>query len=305
MRCKSTQALQESLGSIAQGLITGTATQSRWRTNPIEEQTMKIVVIGGTGLIGSKLVYRLREMGHEAIAASPNTGVDTITGEGLRDVLTGAQSVVDVSNSPSFEEKAVMEFFTASTRNLLAAEKELGVGHHVALCIVGTDRLLESPYFRAKMAQENLIKESDVPFTILRSTQFFEFISRIATASADGKTVRATSAYIQPVVSDDVVSALAEIAGGTPANGTVEIAGPELFHMDALVRRLMRATGDTRQVITDANERYFGALLQERTLTSDAPDIVGTTHFADWVAYAVGHAQMPMARPTATVPSAR
>jgi uncharacterized protein YbjT (DUF2867 family) len=266
---------------------------------------MKIVVIGGTGLIASKLVNKLRETGHDTVAASPNTGVDTITGEGLREALAGAQVVVDVSNSPSFEEKAVMEFFTTSTRNLLAAEKDLDVGHHVALCIVGTDRLLESPYFRAKMAQENLIKESGVPYTILRSTQFFEFVSRIGVASTDGKSVRATSAYIQPVVSDDVVSALAEIASGAPANATVEIAGPELFHIDSLIRRLMSATGDARQVITDANERYFGALLQERTLTSDSPNIVGTTHFADWVAYAVGHAQMPMSRPTAAVQSAR
>jgi uncharacterized protein YbjT (DUF2867 family) len=262
-------------------------------------QTMKIVVIGGTGLIGSKLVSKLREMGHETVAASPNTGVDTITGAGLREALTGARVVVDVSNSPSFEEKAVMEFFTTSTRNLIAAEKEAGVGHHVALCIVGTDRLLESPYFRAKLAQENLIKESEIPYTILRSTQFFEFVARIATASSDGKSVRATSAYIQPVVSDDVVSALAEIATGEPANGTVEIAGPERFHIDALIRQLMKATGDARKVITDANERYFGALLQELALTSDSPDIVGTTHFADWVAYSAGHAQMPMARPTA------
>jgi uncharacterized protein YbjT (DUF2867 family) len=260
---------------------------------------MKIVVIGGTGLIGSKLVNMLREMGHETVAASPNTSVDTITGEGLREALAGAQAVVDVSNSPSFEAKAVMEFFTTSTRNLLAAEREAGVGHHVALCIVGTDRLLESPYFRAKMAQENLIKESDVPYTILRSTQFFEFVTRIAAQSSDGKSVRATSAYIQPVVSDDVVSALAEIAAGAPANAIVEIAGPELFHIDALVRRLMKATGDARQVITDDNERYFGALLNERTLTSDSPNIIGTMHFADWLAYAVGHAQMPMARPTA------
>ena len=260
---------------------------------------MKIVVIGGTGLIGSKLVNKLREMGHETVAASPNTGVDTITGQGLREALSGARVVVDVSNSPSFEEKAVMEFFTTSTRNLLAAEQEASVGHHVALCIVGTDRLLESPYFRAKMAQEKLIKESVIPYTILRSTQFFEFVSRIAAESSDGKSVRATSAYIQPIVSDDVVSALAEIAAGAPANATVEIAGPERFHVDALIRQLMKATGDTRQVITDPNERYFGALLQERTLTTDSPHIVGTMHFGDWVAYSAGHAQLPMAKSTA------
>ena len=268
---------------------------------------MKTVVIGGTGLIGSKLVNKLREMGHEAVAAAPNTGVDTITGAGLREALAGARVVVDVSNSPSFEEKAVMEFFTTSTRNLLAAEKDAGVGHHVALSVVGTDRLLESGYFRAKMAQEQLIKESEVPYTILRSTQFFEFVARIATESSDGKSVRATSAFIQPIVSDDVVSALAEIAVAEPANGIVEIAGPERFHIDELLRQLMKATGDARQVITDAGTRYFGALLQERTLTSDSPSIVGTMHFADWVAYSAGHAQTPVPRPTAatTAQSAR
>jgi uncharacterized protein YbjT (DUF2867 family) len=265
---------------------------------------MKIVVIGGTGLIGSKLVNKLREMGHEAVAASPNTGVNTITGAGLREALEAARVVIDVSNSPSFEEKAVMDFFTTSTRNLLAAEKDAGVGHHVALSVVGTDRLLESPYFRAKMAQENLIKASQAPYTILRSTQFFEFIARIASESSDGKTVRATSAFIQPIVSDDVVSALAEIAVGEPVNGIVEIAGPERFHIDALLRQLMRATGDPRQVITDAGTRYFGALLRERTLTSDSPNIVGTLHFADWVAYSAGHAQMPTPR-AMTLPTAQ
>lgn len=269
---------------------------------------MKIVVLGGTGLIGSKLVNKLRGMGNQVVAASPGTGVDTLTGEGLGEALAGAQAVVDVTNSPSFEEKAAMDFFTTSTRNVLAAEEAAGVGHHVALCIVGTDRLLESPYFRAKLAQENLIKASSVPYTILRSTQFFEFVARIATASSDGKSVRATSAYIQPIVSDDVVSALAEIATGEPANGTVEIAGPERFRIDALVRQLMMATGDARQVITDANERYFGALLQDRTLTSDSPNVVGTMHFADWIAYSAGHAQMPTPMPqlaaTATARSA-
>jgi uncharacterized protein YbjT (DUF2867 family) len=261
---------------------------------------MKIVVMGGTGLIGSKLVNKLREMGHEAVAASPDTGVNALTGEGLRKAFAGARSVVDVTNSPSFEEKAAMDFFTTSTRNLLAAEKEAAVGHHVALCIVGTDRLLESPYFRAKMAQENLIKESQVPYTILRSTQFFEFVGRIATSTSDGKGVRAATAYIQPIVSDDVVAALAEIATGEPANGTVEIAGPDRFHLDDLVRQFMKATGDVRQVITDANARYFGALLGERSLTPDAPNIVGTRHFAEWVAYAVGHGQMPTPRPPAS-----
>jgi uncharacterized protein YbjT (DUF2867 family) len=264
---------------------------------------MKIVVLGGTGLIGSKLVNKLREMGHEAVAASPATGVDALTGQGLSEALAGAGAVVDVTNSPSFEEKAVMDFFTTSTRNLIAAERAAGVGHHVALCIVGTDRLLESPYFRAKMAQENLIKESGVPYTILRSTQFFEFIGRIAATTADGQSVRAASAYIQPIVSDDVVAALAEIASEPPVNGTVEIAGPDRFQIDELLRRLLKATGDAREVITDASTRYFGALLQERSLTPDAPSILGTVHFADWVAYSAGHASMPMSRPV-PVPAA-
>ena len=261
---------------------------------------MKIVVIGGTGLIGSKAVAILRQRGHEAVAASPNTGVDTITGAGLREALAGAQVVVDVSNSPSFEDKPVMEFFTTSTRNLLAAEKDAGVTHHVALSVVGTDRLQESGYFRAKMAQENLIKESRAPYSILRSTQFFEFVSRIASESTDGKTLRATSAYIQPIVSDDVVSALAEITVEDPVNGIVEVAGPERFHIDELLRQLLKATGDSREVITDAGTRYFGALLRERTLTPDAPKIVGTVHFADWMAYSAAHAQ----RATPTAPTA-
>jgi uncharacterized protein YbjT (DUF2867 family) len=260
---------------------------------------MKVVVMGGTGLIGSKLVRKLQEMGHEAVAASPDTGVNALTGEGLREALAGAQVVVDVTNSPSFEEKAVMEFFKTSTSNLLAAEKAAGVGHHVALCIVGTERLQESAYFRAKMAQEKLIQESDVPYTIVRSTQFFEFVSRIAATSADGNSIRASSAYIQPIVSDDVVAALAEVAAEAPANGIVEIAGPERFRIDELLRRLMQATGDKREVITDANTRYFGALLGERTLTPESPTIVGTMHFAEWVAYSTAHAPMP--RPAATV----
>jgi uncharacterized protein YbjT (DUF2867 family) len=266
---------------------------------------MKVVVIGGTGLIGSKLVSRLREMGHSALAASPDTGVNTLTGEGLRQALDGAQVVVDVSNSPSLEEKAVMEFFKTSTSNLLAAEKAAGVSHHVALCIVGTDRLSESGYFRAKMAQENLIKASQVPYTILRSTQFFEFVGRIATASEDGKSLHATSAFIQPIASDDVVSALAEIAAGAPANGTVEIAGPDRFHVDELVRRLMQITGDAREVVTDGGARYFGALLQEQTLVPDSPALRGTVHFADWVAYSATHAPLPKASTAAAAQSSR
>ena len=254
---------------------------------------MKIVVIGGTGLIGSKLVKTLQEMGHGAVPASPDTGVNTLTGAGLSEALAGAQIVVDVSNSPSFEDKAVMEFFTTSTRNLLAAEKAAGVGHHVALSVVGTDRLPDSGYFRAKLAQENLIKASPVPYTILRSTQFFEFVSRIATTGPDGKSLRAAAAFIQPIASDDVVATLADVAVGTPVNGTVEVAGPERFHLDELLRRQMKATGDAREVITDAGARYFGALLADQTLTTDTPNRVGTLHFAEWVAHSAAHAQMP------------
>jgi uncharacterized protein YbjT (DUF2867 family) len=244
---------------------------------------MKIVVMGGTGLIGSKLVNKLREIGHDAVAASPDNGVNALTGEGLHEALADARVVVDVTNSRSFEEKAVMDFFRTSTANLLAAERTAGVTHHVALSVVGTDRLQDSGYFRAKMVQENLIKASPVPYTILRSTQFFEFVSRIAQASADGKSVRAASAYIQPIVSDDVVSALAEVAVEPPANGIVEVAGPDRFRLDDLLRKLLKATGDQREVITDRSARYFGALLQEQTLTSEAPSLLGTMHFKDWV----------------------
>jgi uncharacterized protein YbjT (DUF2867 family) len=266
---------------------------------------MKIVVIGGTGLIGSKLVTKLREMGHGAVPASPNSGVDTLTGEGLREALAGADVVVDVTNSPSFEEKAVMEFFKTSTTNLLAAEKAAGVGHHVALCIVGTDQLQDSAYFRAKMVQEKLVEASPVPYTIVRSTQFFEFVSRIAMTSSDGKSLRAASAYIQPIVSDDVAAALAEIAVGPPQNGIVEIAGPELFRLDDLIRKLLKATADPREVVTDDETRYFGALLGERTLTPDSPRIVGTTTFAEWVTYAAARAPTQNPATAATAQSTR
>ena len=259
---------------------------------------MKTVVIGGTGLIGSKLVNKLREMGKDVLAASPDSGVNTLTGAGLAEALAGAQVVVDVSNSPSFEDEAVMKFFQTSTRNLLDAEAAAGVQHHVALSVVGTDRLQESGYFRAKMAQENLIKSSQIPYTILRSTQFFEFITRIAQESGDGKSLRVTSAYIQPIVSDDVVAALADVAVGAPVNGTVEVAGPEQFHLDDLVRQALKATGDAREVITDEQARYFGAVLRERTLTADSPTFLGTMHFAEWVSQPASRrpAQRPAAR---------
>ena len=244
---------------------------------------MKIVVIGGTGLIGSKLVNKLRAMGQDVLPASPDSGVNTLTGVGLKEALAGAQVVVDVSNSPSFEDEPVMQFFQTSTRKVRDAEAVAGVQHHVALSVVGTDRLQESGYLRAKMAQEDLITSSRIPHTILRSTQFFEFITRIAQESADAKTLRVTSALIQPIVSDDVVAALAKVAVGSPLNRIVEVAGPEKFPLDDLVRRTLQATGDAREVVTDTDARYFGARLSERSLTSDSPAFVGTVHFADWI----------------------
>src|ERR687892_1475113 len=214
------------------------------RRTPGRSIMTKIVVIGGTGLIGSKLVARLAEHGHEAIAASPNSGVNTLTGEGLAEVLSGAQVVVDVSNSPSFEAKAVLEFFTTSTGNLLAAEKAAGVGHHVALSVVGTERLLQSGYFRAKMAQEELIQASKIPYTIVRSTQFFEFVNGLAQSATDGQTVRLPPALMQPIVSDDVAAALADVAINAPVNRMIELAGPERIRQDELVRRFLSANKD-------------------------------------------------------------
>ena len=244
---------------------------------------MKIVVIGGSGLIGTKLVNKLRQHGHEVVAASPSSGVNTITGEGLAEALAGAQVVVDVANSPSFEDKAVLEFFETSGRNLLAAEAAAGVGHHVALSVVGTDRLLASGYFRAKMAQENLIKASKIPYTILRSTQFFEFVSGIAQSATDGQTVRLSPALVQPIVSDDVAAALADVAVGAPVNGTVELAGPEPIRLDELVRRFLSANQDARQVITDVHARYFGAELNDQSLTPGDNPRIGPTRFEDWL----------------------
>ncbi|HEY4369110.1 MAG TPA: SDR family oxidoreductase [Steroidobacteraceae bacterium] len=246
---------------------------------------MKIVVIGGSGLIGSKLVDKLRALGHEVLAASPNSGVNTLTGEGLPEALAGAQVVVDVANSPSFEDAAVLNFFETAGRNLLAAEARAGVRHHIALSVVGTGRkrLLESGYIRAKLAQENLIKAASIPYSILRSTQFFEFIGRIAQESADGKGVRVSNALFQPIVSDDVVAALTDLAVGSPVNGIVEVAGPDKLRLDDLVRQALRANGDTREVTTDASTRYFGAELDDQTLTPDAGARIGTTHFADWI----------------------
>ncbi len=245
---------------------------------------MKIVVIGGTGLIGSKLVNRLRQLSHEVVAASPNTGVNTLTGEGLAEALAGAQAAVDVTNSPSWEDKAVMDFFVTSTRNQLAAEAAAGVGHHVALSVVGTDRLLASGYFRAKMAQEELIKTSGIPYTILRATQFFEFVSGIAQSATDGQTVRLPSALMQPIFSDDVAAALADIALGAPVNGMVEVAGPEQIRLDELVRRYLTASKDARKVVTDAHARYYGLEVNDRSLTPGENPRIGQTHFDDWLA---------------------
>jgi uncharacterized protein YbjT (DUF2867 family) len=248
---------------------------------------MKIVVIGGSGLIGTKLVNKLRESGHEALAASPASGVNTITGEGLAEALAGAQVVVDVANAPSWEDKAVLEFFETSGRNLLAAEAAAGVRHHVALSVVGTERLLQSGYFRAKMAQENLIKASKVPYTIVRSTQFFEFVNGIAQSATDGQTVRLSPAFMQPIVSDDVAAALAEITLGPPVNGTVELAGPERLRLDELVRRFLSAKQDARQVVTDVHARYFGIELNDQSLTPGDNPRIGPTRFADWLSRSV------------------
>lgn len=253
---------------------------------------MKIVVIGGTGLIGSKLVTILKERGHEAVPASPNTGVNTITGEGLAQALTGASVVVDVSNSSSFEAEAVMNFFKTSTRNLLAAEAEAGVTHHVALSIVGTDRLPESAYFRAKVAQEKLIKESSNSYTIVQATQFFEFIKGIADASMIDNAVHLPPVLFQPIAADDVASALARVATASPLNGTIEIAGPEQFRFDELVRKALSARNDPRQVVTDSHAPYFGAELVERSLVpmDDNAAQLGETYFKDWLERSVSPA---------------
>jgi uncharacterized protein YbjT (DUF2867 family) len=251
---------------------------------------MKIVVIGGSGLIGSKLVNNLRRQGHEVVAASPSSGVNTITGEGLGEALAGARVVVDVANSPSFEDKAVLEFFETSGRNLLAAEEAAGVGHHVALSVVGADRLPDSGYMRAKVAQEKLIKASKIPYTIVRATQFFEFVGGIAQSATEGQTVRLPSALMQPIVSDDVAAALADLAVGQPQNGTVELAGPEPIRMDDLVRRFLSSKRDNRTVTTDAHARYFGTELNDRSLTPGANPRIGSTRFGDWLARSVSQA---------------
>ena len=245
---------------------------------------MRVVVIGGTGLIGSKLVTKLAEHGHEAVAASPNTGVNTLTGEGLAEAMEGTDVVVDVSNSPSFEADAVLSFFENSTKNLLEAEEQAGVGHHVALSVVGTERLTESGYFRGKIAQENLINESSIPYSIVRATQFFEFVKGIADEATDGNTIRLAPVLIQPMAADDVAGAVGRTAVGPPVNGIVEVAGPEQFRLDDLIKVALKERKDSREVVADPEARYFGALLSERTLVPDEGATLGEIRFEDWLA---------------------
>jgi uncharacterized protein YbjT (DUF2867 family) len=244
---------------------------------------MKIVVIGGSGLIGSKVVGYLRKKGHDVVAASPATGVDTITGEGLAEALAGASVVVDVANAPFFEDKAVMEFFETSGRNLMAAEKAAGVGHHLALSVVGAERLTESGYMRAKMVQEGLIKASGIPYTILHSTQFFEFLTSIAQGGATGGEIRLSPAKVQPIAAEDVASALAELAMEPPRNGIIEVAGPEAGPLDGFARRRLAAAADTRVIIPDIHARYFGTELNDRSLTPGENAVLGMTSFDAWL----------------------
>jgi uncharacterized protein YbjT (DUF2867 family) len=243
---------------------------------------MKIVVIGGTGLIGSKLVDKLQRDGHEPLAASPDTGVNSITGEGLAEALDGAQVVVDVANAPAWEDAAVLDFFLTSSRNLLAAETAAGVRHHVTLSVVGADRLPESGYLRAKVAQEDVVKAGPLPYTIVRATQFFEFIGRIADSSTEGDTVRLPPALVQPESADDVVSTLADVAVGAPLNDTVELAGPEAFRLDELARRVLSANDDPRHVTADVHALYFGAELNDQSLTPGDDARIAPTRFEDW-----------------------
>ncbi|MEV5685009.1 SDR family oxidoreductase [Streptomyces sp. NPDC052164] len=245
---------------------------------------MKVVVIGGTGLIGSKLVAKLEGHGHEAVPAAPSTGVNTLTCEGLAEVLKGAQVVVDVSNSPSFEDDAVMEFFRTSTTNLQKAEADAGVVHHVALSVVGTEHLRESGYFRAKQAQEDLIKASGIPYSIVHATQFFEFMQGIAAEATDGDTVRLAPVRIRPVHSDDVAVTVGRTAVGSPVNGLVEVAGPDTFQLDELIRKSLAAKNDPRTVVTDPHATYFGARLRETTLLPGPDAHIADTRFTDWLA---------------------
>jgi uncharacterized protein YbjT (DUF2867 family) len=257
---------------------------------------MKIVVIGGTGLIGSKLVEKLRRAGHEPLAASPDSGVNTITGEGLAEALEGAQVVVDVANAPAWDDAAAMDFFQTSSRNLLDAEAAAGVGHHVALSVVGTERLQDSGYFRAKLAQEEAVQAATLPYTILRATQFFEFIGRIADSSTEGDTVHLPPVLVRPEAADDVAAALAEIALGEPVNGIVELAGPEQFRLDELARRVLEAKNDPRPVTADVHARYFGAALDEHSLTPGDNPRIAPTRFEDWLRQSEGMHPNPQGR---------
>lgn len=251
---------------------------------------MKIVVIGDSGLIGKKLVTRLHEHGHEAVAASPASGVNAVTGVGLADVLVDAEVVVDVTNSPSFKDAAVLEFFEKSSRNLLAAEADAGVGHHVAVSIVGADRIPDSGYLRAKVAQEKLIQSAGIPYTILRATQFFEFLGTItAQFPTDGQTVRVPSAFFQPILSDDVVAVLVDVTLGAPVNGIIDLAGPERFRFDEIIQQFFSATQDTRQVVIDTHARYFGAKLDEQSLVPRGNSHFGTTRFKGWLSQFKGN----------------
>jgi uncharacterized protein YbjT (DUF2867 family) len=260
-----------------------------------ERSNMKIVVIGGTGLIGSKVVTKLGERGYEVVAASPNSGVNTLTGEGLAEVLEDASVVVDVSNSPSFEDAAVMEFFRTSTRNLLNSEAAAGVGHHVALSVVGSDRLPDSGYMRAKVAQEKLIMESSIPYSIVRATQFFEFVKRIADSATEGNTVRLPPVRFQPMAADDVAAAVSKVAMGSPLNGIVEVAGPEQFSFDELIRLSLKAGKDPREVIADPHASYFGTELSEGSLVPSGDALLGKTRFEDWLSLAAS--QIPSTKP--------
>ncbi|HVG56684.1 MAG TPA: SDR family oxidoreductase [Vicinamibacterales bacterium] len=244
---------------------------------------MKLVIIGGTGLIGSKLVAGLHEHGHDVVAASPGTGVNTLTGEGLAEALHGASVVVDVSNSPSFEETAVLEFFTTSARNIIVTATDEGVAHYVALSVVGTGHIANSPYLRAKNAQEGLIKVSGIPYSIVQATQFFEFVTRMADEATEGTTVRLPPVLIQPMAADDVAKAVARVAVGAPLNGTVEIAGPQQFRFDELIRQGLAARHDARKVVVDPHARYFGAELGERSLIPAGKAQLGEIRFEDWL----------------------
>ena len=245
---------------------------------------MKIVVIGGTGLIGSKVVEKLKQQGHDAVAAAPNTGVDTITGAGLAEALEGAEAVIDVSNSPSFEDQAAMDFFQTAGRNIAATEKSAGVRHHVALSVVGTERLQDSGYFRAKLAQERLIAASGIPYTLLHATQFFEFLRGIAASAAEGGTIRLSDARFQPMAAQDVAAAVAEAALAQPANGTLEIAGPEAFRIDTLVARVLEHDEDPGEVIADPEASYFGVRLDDSSLMPGPDARLGATSFDWWLA---------------------